>query len=261
MEDQLFHRLCALNTRFYQRTAASFSSTRKSAWVGWEHLADLIAKRLEGAWSDRIRDARTLGIVDLACGNLRFETFLEERFPRIPLSFTAVDNCGTFPCTPVAGPCEFLQADLTAWLQSGSAAGLPRRPAADIAVCFGFMHHIPSTEARCTLLQRLAEMLAPGGIGAVSLWDFAQDPRMKAKAEASTARAKEALGLPDLEEGDYILGWQDDEDAFRYCHSFSEGEMNAIAGSLPAHTRLIERFQADGRTGTLNTYLVFERER
>ena len=123
------------------------------------------------------------------------------------------------------------------------------------------MHHIPSTEARCTLLQRLAEMLAPGGIGAVSLWDFAQDPRMKAKAEASTARAKEALGLPDLEEGDYILGWQDDEDAFRYCHSFSEGEMNAIAGSLPAHTRLIERFQADGRTGTLNTYLVFERER
>ena len=111
------------------------------------------------------------------------------------------------------------------------------------------------------LLQRLAEMLAPSGIGAISLWDFAQDPRMKAKAEASTARAKEALGLPDLEEGDYILGWQDDEDAFRYCHSFSEGEMNAIAGSLPAHTRLIERFQADGRTGTLNTYLVFERER
>lgn len=260
MEDQLFHRLCALNTRFYQRTAASFSSTRKGAWVGWEHLADLIARRLEGTWNTRVRDARALSIVDLACGNLRFETFLEKRFPRIPISFTAVDNCDAFPCTPVAAPCEFVQADLTEWLQSGSAAGLPHLPAADIAVCFGFMHHIPGTSARCALLQRLAEMLAPGGIGAVSLWDFAQDPKMKARAEASTMRAKAALGLPDLEEGDYILGWQDDKDAFRYCHSFSEDEILAIAGSLPPFTRLIERFQADGRTGTLNTYLIFERE-
>lgn len=259
MEDQLFHRLCALNTRFYRQTAASFSSTRRSAWQGWERIAEIIeARLLRRRESD---PAETLSVIDLACGNMRFESFLEQRLPNSPFSFIAVDNCDSFPCTPVASPCEFARADLTEWLHGEDGAGLPCLPPADLAVCFGFMHHIPGRKARATLLRRMAKLLAPGGIGAVSLWDFAQDPQMAAKAHGATAYARELLGLPDLEEGDYILGWQNDEDAFRYCHSFSPAETDELVRTLGPHTRLLERFQSDGRTGALNTYLVFERER
>ncbi|MGN0262652.1 MAG: class I SAM-dependent methyltransferase [Eggerthellaceae bacterium] len=265
MEDQLFHNLCDLNTRFYRKTAESFSSTRQSAWQGWEHLADIVEGRLATSRASQTEgaEARTCGslhVVDLACGNLRFETFLESRLPDALLAFTVVDNCDGFPCTPVESPCKFVRADLVEWLRNEDGAGFPPMPKADLAVSFGFMHHIPGKDTRTVFLQLMANLLAPGGIGAVSLWDFAQDPKMAAKAEASTARAETALSLPDLEEGDYILGWQNDAEAFRYCHSFSPAEIDGLERALPPHTRTIGRFRADGRTGTLNTYLVFERK-
>lgn len=265
MEDQLSYSLCALNARFYRKTAESFSSTRQSAWQGWEHLVDIVENRLMAsrAWQTGGAEAQTrpsLHVVDLACGNLRFETFLETRLPDTPLAFTVVDNCDGFPRTPVANPCEFVQADLMEWLHNEDGAGLPPLPKAHLAVSFGFMHHIPGKDARTAFLQRMANLLAPGGIGAVSLWDFAQDPKMAAKAEASTARAKTVLGLLDLEEGDYILGWQNDAEAFRYCHSFNSEEIDGLERALSPQARTIGRFRADGRTGTLNTYLVFERK-
>ena len=274
MEDQLFHRLCALNTRFYQRTAASFSSTRKSAWVGWEHLADLIAKRLEGAWSDRIRDARTLGIVDLACGNLRFEHFLLDALPQTTFDFTALDNCAALPhcgfftniASCLRARIHFTQTDLVSALLNQHELPCARNTA-QLCTAFGFMHHVPGFDARTQLLREMCRITAGGGVFAVSLWRFMDEPHLAQKAHASQSAAlpvlHEALGENEvsLDENDYLLGWQDATGVFRYCHHFADEEITRLTEWATAQlpVSLVARYDADGRTGTLNTYLVFRK--
>ena len=126
----------------------------------------------------------------------------------------------------------------------------------------------------------------------MSLWQFACDPRLRAKAQRATARGRAQLGLPPLPAGDYLMGWQDDADAWRYCHHFAEEEVDALAAAavaaspdatrapsdskldpttassassamspLPAAltAREVARFSADGKPGNLNRYLVLQR--
>ena len=61
-----------------------------------------------------------------------------------------------------------------------------------------------------------------------------------------------------LEAGDFVLGWQDRPGAYRYCHHFSAAEIDRLVDAVP-EARLVARFGADGRTGTLNEYLVLRR--
>jgi len=94
------------------------------------------------------------------------------------------------------------------------------------------------------------------------------DPARRDKAQATHERALCALDLPELDEGDYILGWKDIPGAYRYCHSFSDTEIDQLITSTtrgaPGASRptsepqLIARFTADGRTNNLNTYLILQ---
>ena len=303
------HALCAATSAFYAREAASFSATRGAAWPGWRRVADEARPTVEAA----VRAGRAVRVLDVACGNLRFVRFLAEAFPQVEFEVVALDNCTALLPGDVP-PCavRFVPVDLMAALETmvacdpGDFAIASARSDAcanlsvdadgdavapefatvlpdvepgtfDLAVSFGFLHHIPLPAWRRALMRALAGALRPGGVAAVSCWQFLNSPKLAAKARAATARGCAQLHLPSLPEGDFLLGWQDDERAFRYCHHFSDDEVAALAADaaraldgrtppaatdptsrrpLAAPTSRALTFHADGRTGDLNAYIV-----
>ena len=100
---QVIRKLNALTSDFYAREAASFSATRQAPWHGWEKAWELITAHdaVQGPFPShaaRVPDdsagdsGAPLTILDLGCGNLRFERFLAEH-TNAPLRITALDNC------------------------------------------------------------------------------------------------------------------------------------------------------------------------
>lgn len=236
-------RMGDLTTTFYQRVGSSFSATRQSPWAGWVRLLELVRPHLGVAPA----------VLDLACGNLRFERFLADE--GMEARAWALDNSRELMALGNPGTTEVhaLQLDVLRELCEGPGLGdaLERLgvPPCDLAVCFGFMHHVPLAEQRVEVLRALVGAVRPGGVAAVSLWQFAHDARLMAKARPVEGGA----------EGDYLLGWQQEADVWRFCHSFEECEVDALAGACASQARELARFSADGRRGDLNRYLVLRR--
>lgn len=154
------------------------------------------------------------------------------------------------------GSVEGVLVDLA---EPSGRAPLDSEAAFDLAVCFGFMHHLPSEAQRVRLLRAMVEGARPGALVAASFWQFAHDERLRAKAEEATARAQAAGVAGELATGDFLLGWQGDPQAFRFCHSFTEGEIDCVSAGLASLASEVERFSADGRNGRVNRYVVWRR--
>ena len=231
MDQHVARRLSDLTTSFYAHATASFSATRQAPWLGWERLLELCV----------FVPTHELRVLDLACGNLRFERFLCERFASVRA--WAVDNCdelvSTAPCST-----KYQHVDLAQSPHDVEA------PLCDLSVSFGFMHHLPLLEQRQHVLNVLVEHTRPGGWICVSFWQFAKNPRLRAKARP----------VEEGEPGDYLLGWQDDAQAQRYCHSFEEEEIDELVASVVPHAAEVARYSADGKTGNLNRYVLLRRE-
>lgn len=300
MNEAFAKELCQLNTRFYAEQSESFSATRASSWGGWARVASLCRETLgeiseenkaeesfsqhepgesvlqqelgstcfhrSGTSEVKIRYPELSNVnrvLDVACGNLRFEKFLADEFSEVPLAFTALDNCEALLPDALAASINFVHCDVMDALQQGTA--LPAGPHAyDLAVSFGFMHHVPLSEWRERLLSNLIDALRPGGIVAISLWRFADNEAMAKKAQETTPAALEYLGWQDrasqLELGDYLIGWQNKPGAYRYCHSFTDADSKVLVQSVAEKARLIDCFRADGRTHNLNEYLVLQKK-
>lgn len=289
--------LIELNNRFYAKHAASFSATRTRSWDGWRRLASLLedAGWRKGDGTDAAvagsagaagwapgedgADGRATGrpdgtgahrdILDLACGNLRFEAFLAQAFAGERIAAHAVDSCPALAQGTLDGLAGSLELDyrrvdvLDALLADPEGGtGLEGVPPCELAVCFGFMHHVPGSALRRALMAALCERVAPGGIVALSFWQYLRDPRLARRAAAAEALREEdpALAGLRLEAGDGFLGWQDDPSPLRYCHSFTEKEVDGLA-ALAADLEFEEagRWSADGPAGDLNRYLVLRR--
>ncbi|MDR2895281.1 MAG: hypothetical protein LBV30_01290 [Propionibacteriaceae bacterium] len=148
--------------------------------------------------------------------------------------------------------------DIVGALMTGDLAEqLACRPAR-LSVSFGFLHHLAWSASRSALLNALIDQTAAGGLIILTAWQFADDPIKRHKAQQSTDRALARLGFGGLKTGDYLLGWHGDETSWRYCHSFSDAEIDQLIASAGERARLIERFRADGKSGQMNTYLLFE---
>ena len=294
MDKQTARFLSALNCRFYEEHASSFSDTRNTPWSGWAHCLDAIS--YTGTSSSPLP---YLSVLDLACGNLRFEAFLTRMLPTTRFDFFAVDACDTLiPSTPAV---NYQHLDVLSALLDGSCLHEQLvAPACDLSVSFGFMHHVPCRTHREELLLSLIRKTRPGGHTIVSLWQFANNENMRKKAQAAHSRALAELGqekrrinhcipssdqfapsllvrtvrtvptvpavptVPEdlpahLEQNDFLLGWQNTPGAFRYCHSFSDVEVNQLAAVAEGSAHVVARFKADGRTNDLNAYLVFKR--
>lgn len=271
MNTETARALCDITSAFYRDNAASFSSTRHSAWAGWERALD------QAGFTMNKPPAQVL---DVACGNMRFLDFLEKRYPECSFDYRAVDNCsalaggaehGEAPgaddsaaASKRASTVHFAGIDIAGALlgkgqQHTLAAALRGDPLADLAVCFGFFHHVPTMPAREDLLRALVGSVRPGGTVVVSLWQFANSPDLARRARETNARARAELGLSQLDAGDYLLGWQNKPGAYRYCHSFTRQEADALVASVEGKAEPVARFEADGRTGNLNAYLVLRR--
>jgi SAM-dependent methyltransferase len=256
MDLETAKRLCQINTDFYRKQSAAFSATRQSAWAGWERSLEVLAVDLH-YWQQ-------LRVLDLACGNLRFESFLRTKFPDTDIDYYGVDNCATL--IPEGSHASYQNLDiidllLNDQLQSSlknHANACIEAPLCDLCVCFGFMHHIPMYKNRERLLSFLINQTRSCGYLIVTFWQFLNDKSLAAKAEITHDRAKHKLGLPELEENDYLLGWQDNQDAWRYCHHFSDNEIRELINSVSDRVDVLSQFGADGRSGTLNSYLVMK---
>lgn len=229
MNEAFARELCLLNDRFYESQSASFSATRASFWEGWGRVAQAARS---------LRAVPVLRVLDVACGNLRFERFLADEFPDAALRCVAVDNCEALVPADLPGGVRFVRADVMDELRRGRAfarwGGSLVCPAApngvvdgasvlpgvggsadgsdglgpdafegnlfDLSVCFGFLHHVPLEAWRMRLLDALLDATRPGGLVAVSLWRFMDNARLAEKARRTTV---EALGR---------LGWQNRAD-------------------------------------------------
>lgn len=205
-----------------------------------------------------------ISVFDLACGNLRFERYLAEALPHADVRSYAVDSCDELAADvgSLAITVVYESSDIVGGLIAGAPlCELHHAPQVDMAVSFGFLHHVPGAALRVRVLDGLIDAVRPGGCVAVSLWQFMNNPALAAKARAAHARASAALGLAAdaFDEGDYLLGWNNVEGAWRYCHHFSDEEVGRLIDAVSPRARLIDAFEADGRTGAMNKYLVLQK--
>lgn len=264
--------LAALNTAFYRANAESFSTTRAHAWTGWQRCAKLIedyaARALPSDSSDALVDAQ-LSVLDVGCGNMRFEKFLIEALPQISTTFYTLDNCSALiPVELPQAAINHSEADITGQLIDGTDP-LEHLNVCDISCCFGVLHHVPEQTNRTALVRSLIEHTKPGGIAIVSLWRFMDVPALASKATSALKKASTDKTLSEslrfqlmdfAQQNDYLLGWQQ-TDTWRYCHSFTESEINELIVALSSQSVLVERFRADGKTNNANEYLVFKRKK
>lgn len=255
-EEALALRLRALTGEFYRANAESFSQTRQSPWQGWVRLLEVM--------DARAAERELLRVLDVACGNLRFERYLADALPGRMLSGWAVDNCEPLveagersefgPLSRIA----FQNLDVIERLSAGCLREALEAPDAscDLAVSFGFMHHVPLERWRVELLRALVAKVRSGGFVAVSFWRFLNSDKLAGKAKETTSRARAELGIPELPPNDYLLGWQDTQGLYRYCHHFDELEIERLLAAVADSAELVSRFEADGKTGNLNEYVV-----
>lgn len=255
-EEVLALRLCALTGEFYRANAESFSQTRQSPWQGWVRLLEVM--------DARAAEREPLCVLDLACGNLRFERYLADALPGRVLSGYAVDNCdplveaGERNESDALSRMSFQNLDAIERLSAGCLREALEAPDAscDLAVSFGFMHHVPLERWRVELLRALVAKVRSGGFVAVSFWRFLNSDKLAGKAKETTSRARAELGIPELPPNDYLLGWQDTQGLYRYCHHFDELEIERLLAAVADSAELVSRFEADGKTGNLNEYVV-----
>ena len=239
MDIATIEKLITLNRTFYAQNARSFSATRQQPWQGWERVAEYMPHT-------------PCTVLDVACGNMRFKEFLEGVYGNGVFAYHGIDACADLVPENLLSffsEEDVLQAALdgrTPLLQGGY----------DFVACFGFLHHVPSMELRKRVIDLLIAWCAPGGTIAISFWQFARDEKLRRKADATTSAGCAALDVV-LEEGDSLLGWNDLPDVYRYCHSFTDEEIDELCAYANPHARCIARFRADGKTNDLNTYLVF----
>lgn len=237
MNEKTKQKLSKLTCEFYSKAANSFSETRQNAWSGWKKVLQSV---------DVNHDYELL---DVACGNLRFEKFLIEINSQ-PAYAICIDNCESL--LPDNQP-SFVEVKKVDLLSCDFKFNV------DFAVCFGFMHHIPSASARREFLLKLLDSVKTGGFVAISFWQFMKDEKIARKAVETTARALKKHDL-ELEEGDFLLGWQEREDIFRYCHNFEDSEIEAMVSELGDRCALIDQFSEDGKSHNLNKYVILKRQ-
>lgn len=237
-----------------------------------------------------------LQIADVACGNLRFEAHLMQEFPDVLLQVAAFDNCDELVPDQVSyrvSDCVSTLASghIPGWMSSSATSRslvvdhslidfyhcdvmealrnntlseqlCNHAPARDIAVAFGFMHHAPLFAWQIELIQALVDATRAGGLVALSLWRFMDNESMAAKARRTHEEALDVLGwrqqARQFGTQDVLMGWQNKPGAYRYCHSFTTQEIDALVSAVSDRADIIARFRADGRTHDLNEYLILK---
>lgn len=241
MKKTTVNKLNQINKKFYKQISGDFSRTRQSGWAGWDRLFGLI------------KDMKGMSVLDVGCGNGRFGKFLQENFTG-EFSYVGIDSNQALleeaeKSLVSLESCRLIRADV---LEGEEMENL-RSDSFDLIVVFGVMHHVPSHDLRERLINLWVSKLNDSGILVLSFWRFERNARFKSKTVEWKNTGYADL-KPDLEEGDSLLTWNNNVDYLRYCHKFSDVEIENY--SQGSGLKLLDSFQADGSSGDLNTYLV-----
>ena len=244
MDTPTIRKLIDLDCRFYEEQAESFSQTREKPWDGWQRVLAHVRRAAQPTTPYRI--------LDVGCGNMRFERFLFSEMPQHDLEFTCIDACGQ-----LAGSMHgvrFLERDAIRCLTDGESFIDADNGPFDLVVAFGIAHHVPSFSLRKRFIDALGASCSPQGAVVVSFWQFANDGTKRERALKTTASGLDLLKGDQgeslsLDDGDYLLGWNGLPGVYRYCHSFSDEEIE----------RLLEGYEVREfyRADRANAYAVF----
>ncbi len=233
--------LLQLNQQFYQTFAASFSATRQRLQPGVARVLQMLPP--------------TADILDLGCGNGGVGVALAQR--RHQGLYAGLDgSAGLLQLARQrleAAPdlkAEFLEADLATADWDASLAGLTF----DVALAFAVLHHLPGADLRRRLVSKIYGHLKPGGLLALSCWQFLNSPRLQERI-----RPWSLLGLTeqDVEPGDYLMDWKRDGYGMRYVHHFNAAELRELAAE--AGFAVQTEYLSDGEGGRLGLYQVWIR--
>ncbi len=253
-----------INRDFYSRHAADFDRTRHpGGWPGWRRVVETAARATDSP----------LHVLDLGCGNGRFALFLEGNpdlrgqrpftYAGIDLSAELIDHART--ATAGLDHIRFQVDDIE---KRAFEAGT-----CDLVVLFGVLHHLPGFDTRRRTLERAAAAVAPGGLLALTCWQFADDPGFEKRQLDWASEA--GVDPAELEPGDHLLRWgpakgrrqsrrrsssrlrrqrvgRPAHPVRRYCHHTDEAELNRlVAGMSQVET---DRYRSDGPGGRQNLY-------
>ncbi len=248
--------LSRITSEFYAQQVQSFSATRQAPWQGWQKCLEVMPQLLAG---------EKPSVLDVGCGNLRFARFLYDEAGIVPAKYFAVDNCKPLVesgnTDAHVHELSFIELDVIKSLLDGTLPSELTVPSCDLVVAFGFLHHVPGAEKRLQLLRTLLEKAKPGGYVCVSFWQFMNSQKLAVKAQETTVQGLRALGIDasELEEHDYLIGWQDKANTWRYCHHFSQKELDELLASLGSDVLVCAQFSADGKDNNLNRYVILQR--
>ena len=248
--------LSYVTSEFYSQQTQSFSATRQMPWQGWQQCLDAMPQLLVG---------EKPSVLDVGCGNLRFARFLRDEAGIVPAKYFAVDNCRPLVESGNVGgqasQVTFIELDVIRSLFDDTLFSQLTAPPCDLVVAFGFLHHVPGAKNRLRLLRTLLEKAKPGGFVCISFWQFMNNQKLADKAYETTAQGLQALGIDasELEKNDYLIGWQGKAETWRYCHHFSQEELDKLLVSLSPDVQVCAQFSADGKENNLNRYVILKR--
>lgn len=250
MEVTTIQKLNLLTQKFYEKVADNFSRTRQTPWHGWSMALASIKPFIS---------AQNISVLDVGCGNGRFLTFLHKS-PASNITYHGVDGNKFLlqqakdELLETKADGDVVNLDIVEEVLADTFVKKFTGQQFDLLSCFGVFHHVPSQDLRKKFIADLAQLTAPNGIVIISFWQFGEFKRFQDKK-----LNPEDFGIqPDeLEAGDFFLGWDSDTKIARYCHSFTQDEVQELLRTSGLH--LLETFEADGREGRVNTYLVLQR--
>ena len=264
MKDTTVHQLNQINAQFYDQVVKDFVAKRSRFWAGWEHTWSAIKRVPHTSPSPPV-------FLDIGCGHGRWATFVAEQMGTEPFIYIGVDANKTllntakhthahrtnFPHQQIT----FHQLDvITTLLEHQLASELQQILGQHRPHCvslFGVLHHVPSQHLRQLLCGTLISLLEPGGVLALTAWQFSQNPALMKRAQSP-----QTLGLDpvNLETGDYLLTWEqgrgeETHTAVRYCHETTASELSIMMSPQPV--RLLTTFTADGKSNQENLYQLW----
>lgn len=238
MESSIAHLLIELNHRFYTDFGENFSATRRRIQPGVYQIISALSKSVD--------------ILDLGCGN-----------GEIAHALASIDFQGTYTgldfSAPLLGdadqinsqfPVQFIIRDLSTpgWEKELKTESY------SIITAFAFFHHIPSDPLRIDLLQKIRQLLKPGGRFIMSNWQFLNSEKLRQRIQPW-----DAIGLNDaqVDPGDYLLDWRSGGKGLRYAHHYSAEELTHLAQKTGFCIK--ENFLSDGENNRLGLYHIWEK--
>ncbi len=208
-------------------------------------------------------DASAISILDLGCGNGRFLSFLDTSVDKSAINYTGVDNNQALlskagdSSTAEHTKTTLYQLDIINSLQKNelitAIESISNTKKYDVVVSLGFLHHIPSKALRTKFIEVLYQVTQPEGIVVLAFWQPMKSDRMRAKR---VDPSKVSIKTADLEPGDTILDWKRGAIAYRYCHHFSDQEIEEYF--FDTNWQILTSFAADGKE-KLNKYVVLQK--